>query len=147
MCYNFHRDLFWIQWIYIKFTSAIIIRSGTGTTIIDHQQKGSGRTSIPGRPGGCAAPGCHKAEFKYVPEMVQIEALIELSAECQQTIRNNCTHASLSKSSWWIDRTGKKREYWHGDNTSRQRGCQCGFSEEGCTPTIHGIQVINNTLM
>ena len=65
----------------------IITRSGTGTTIIEHNQKDGGQTSAPGRFGGCSEPGCHQVEYEYGPEIVQIEALIGMSAHWIRFLR------------------------------------------------------------
>ena len=119
----------------------MVISDGTGTTVIAHNQKEPGQTSLPWRTGGCSEPGCHKAEFSYVPEMVQIEALIEISTQCQQAITHNCTNNPLSRYSWWTDRNGESREYWHGDFSGGQNGCQCSFTESGCTPNALGDKV------
>ena len=114
---------------------------GKGTSVIKHNQQVPGHTATEGRTGGCSEPGCHQADIKYDAEIVQIESLIEISGHCEQSVYNNCTHVPLSSYSWWTDRNGNRREYWHGNFTNGQKGCQCAFTESGCTPNFHGVQV------
>ena len=73
--------------------------------------------------------------------MTQIESLMELSAECHQSVLNNCTGNALTHTSWWVDRTGATREYWHGDHSDGTVGCYCYLEGGGCKPTSVGDAV------
>ena len=57
--------------------------------------------------------------------MIQIEALIDMSETCEQSIVNNCTVNRLTEYGWWEDRNGKAVNYWHGDRNADATGCQC----------------------
>jgi len=73
--------------------------------------------------------------------MKQISSLINLSEKCTQTISNNCTGNPLSQSSWWIDRNGQRRDYWHGDHETGTEGCYCSLEGFGCLENSFGESV------
>ena len=81
---------------------------------------------------GCSEPGCFIDEFKYNATLDQLEQLTSISAECKQEIFHNCTMNKLTGFSWWTDRYGKEREYWHGSYGDGTVGCYCSLEGDGC---------------
>jgi len=47
---------------------------------------------MPGQHDGCDEPGCYSDKIVYDATMEQIENLIEISENCEQSIINNCTY-------------------------------------------------------
>ncbi|EFX82472.1 hypothetical protein DAPPUDRAFT_241138 [Daphnia pulex] len=96
----------------------------TGSTEILHDTES--KTDV----GNCADPGCYTKAIKYNATMRQIMALAELSNECHQSIRYDCTSAPLEINgitySWWDDRNGNPQYFWSGSNSS-VHVCQCGL--------------------
>ena len=80
----------------------------------------SGLTATDERPG-CSEAGCFKDKITYHATIDQIEALISISEECEQTIRHNCTSNKLTDYSWWNGRNGEKISYWHGDKEENEK--------------------------
>ena len=70
-----------------------------------------------------------------------MEALINVSEFCRQTILHNCTNNDLTGLAWWMDRSGKKREYWDGAYNDNTQGCYCSLHGEGCVEDAHGESV------
>ena len=110
-------------------------------TIITHDHEGYGVTSIPGQHDGCAEPGCFEDKIHYTPNMPQIESLMAISEECHQSILHNCTNNALTHLSWWVDRNGDYRKYWHGAYETGTEGCFCSLDGEGCSTDSVGHQV------
>ena len=102
--------------------------------------------------GRCAKRGCYSKKINYdVKSSRQIDALIELSVECHQSIKvynkvyvirkrikvllteislkywkqYDCVNAPLNINgvafSWWNDRNGVARYFWSGSNSSIQQ--------------------------
>ena len=77
----------------------------------------------------CEDPGCYMKNITYVSagdngkliEISQLEALIDLSSECQQSFYYECTLAPLRDEdvdyAFWIGRDGKKNVYFTGRQT------------------------------
>ena len=112
-----------------------------GTTVVKHDHEGYGITSMPGQHDGCSEPGCYSDTISYDATMEQIESLIQISANCEQSIVNNCTYNSLTDISWWLDRNGAQIGYWHGSYQEDAKGCYCALEGDGCDPDTHGDTV------
>ncbi len=58
----------------------------------------------------CDTPGCFKHSIQHDAPKEQIEALIQLSASCQQSIDFGCYLAPLeyegTSLGWWLDKSG-----------------------------------------
>ena len=90
----------------------------------------------------CEDPGCYMKNITYISgddgkniEKSQLEALIDLSSECQQSFYYECTLAPLTVGdvdyAFWIGRDGKKNVYFTGSD-SDIHACDCYYSEAGC---------------
>ena len=90
----------------------------------------------------CADPGCYIKNITYISgddekiiEHSQLEALIDLSLNCQQSFYYECTLAPLRTEDvdygFWYGRDGKKNVYFTGSD-STMHACDCYYSEEGC---------------
>ncbi len=59
----------------------------------------------------CDEPGCDKHELQYETSKEQIQALIQLSETCSQSIDFGCFLAPLKDEDtafgWWLDKSGK----------------------------------------
>jgi len=107
-----------------------------GITSIEHtHQHNHTITATPGTSNGCADPGCFKDNLTYRLNADQIEALIGLSGECEQSILLNCTSNAITDFAWWLGRDGHVNKYWHGTGkTIDYEGCQC-FETDSCDST------------
>ena len=114
---------------------------GQGMTVVSHDHDGYGITSVPGQSDGCQEAGCSEDQIKYGPDMAQIESLMAISADCHQSILHNCTNNPLTNLSWWVDRNGIERQYWHGSFATGSTGCFCSLEGEGCEATAAGDEV------
>ena len=80
-------------------------------------------------------PGCYVRPITYAAPPNQIQALIQLSRECEQSIQYDCLDAPLRNRGidygFWLDREGSAQVYWDGANGGNHV-CGCHFSEEGC---------------
>ncbi len=58
----------------------------------------------------CSAPGCFKHDITYNAHNEQIQALIQLSDTCSQSIDFGCFLAPLqyeeTSFGWWLDKSG-----------------------------------------
>ena len=90
----------------------------------------------------CADPGCYSRNLMYVSgddghhiETSQLQALVELSSNCEQTFYYECTLAPLRNQdvdyAYWIGLDGKKNIYFTGSDSS-MHSCDCYYTEEGC---------------
>jgi len=90
----------------------------------------------------CADPGCYSRNLKYVSgddghliETSQLQALVELSSNCEQTFYYECTLAPLRNQdvdyAYWIGLDGKTNTYFTGSDSS-VHSCDCYYTEEGC---------------
>ena len=59
--------------------------------------------------------------------MEQIEALISVSEYCEQEVINNCTSNQLTGYAWWLDRSGDRYQYWHGEGNQTDLGSSSYF--------------------
>jgi len=110
-------------------------------TVIEKTQEKSGYTTLPGQIG-CSTPGCFSDQITYPASMEQLEALIDLSENCEQSIVNNCNVNALTEFGWWEDRNGNNVTYWHGDKGENEVGCQCN-DDETCI-TINDMEFYCN---
>ena len=90
----------------------------------------------------CHDPGCYVRNLTYlsandlkVIEFSQLEALTELSSECQQSFYYECTLAPLRFEdidfAYWTGRNGQKNVFFTGSDPS-VHACDCFYTEEGC---------------
>ena len=90
----------------------------------------------------CEDPGCYMKNITYISgdsgksiETSQIEALIDLSSECEQSFYYECTLAPLKTANvdyaYWFGRDGQKNVYFTGSD-STTHACDCFYTEEGC---------------
>ena len=71
--------------------------SGIATTVLFHtHEKQFQYTSLPGSSDGCADPGCFRDKISYDANFKQLQALIDISDNCYQTILHNCTSNALN---------------------------------------------------
>jgi hypothetical protein len=105
-----------------------VFENSTGTTKIQHSHSQKlGYTSRPDSSNGCYEKGCFVDEITYEASINQIEALVEISTDCYQTIRHNCSVNALTDFSWWTGRDNRDHYYWHGDFDGNETGCACKF--------------------
>ncbi|XP_032784058.2 uncharacterized protein LOC116921819 [Daphnia magna] len=80
-----------------------------GTTFILHDSES--KMDI----GNCTEPGCYSRQIKYYASDRQIEALIQLSQDCEQNIVFYCKKLPLNYNgiayAWWYDKDGKRDEF------------------------------------
>ncbi|EFX76551.1 Cntnap2 protein [Daphnia pulex] len=104
----------------------------TGSTAILHDSES--RISV----SHCSDPGCYSRLIKYSATSGQMTALAELSDECHQSIRYDCTSAPLKiygiMFSWWNDNDGNPHYFWSGGK-SNVHTCQCGI-ERNCVEDL-----------
>ena len=90
----------------------------------------------------CPDPGCYVKNLTYVSgddghhiETSQLEALIELSSDCEQSFYYECTLAPLRKQdvdyAYWTGTDGERNFYFTGSDSSIH-SCDCFYSEDGC---------------
>ena len=83
----------------------------------------------------CELPGCYKHDIVYTAPEDQIQALIQLSENCQQTVRYDCLMAPLMDDGinfgFWNDQQGDPQYYWEGSH-SGEHLCSCFYQPEGC---------------
>ena len=58
-----------------------------------------------------------------------IQALVDISINCTQSIKHTCTVNSLTTFSSWIDRNGVTNNYWSGARNASETGCQCSLDD------------------
>lgn len=96
-----------------------------GTTIIGHDNEA--KTDV----GNCNDPGCYTRQFNYNATAKQLQALIDISDACHQSIIYDCFIAPFEfngiQQSWWNDREGVKRYFWAGNPSNNEHICQCGI--------------------
>ena len=89
----------------------------------------------------CHDPGCYAKNLTYfsendgkIIEISQLEALISLSSECEQSFYYECTLAPLRLEdvdrAFWIGRDGQKNVYFTGSDSSTH-ACDCYYGD-GC---------------
>ncbi|KZS16124.1 Uncharacterized protein APZ42_018233 [Daphnia magna] len=96
----------------------------SGTTSILHDSEG------PRDVGHCAEPGCYSRAVNYNASSRQMAALVELSAECHQSIQYDCNFAPFEfddvSYAWWNNKDGNSEYFWAGSDASVHT-CQCGI--------------------
>ena len=101
----------------------VLCDSETGATIV-HHDKETHQTL-----GGCQnGPDfrCDPIEIRYDGNVSipQLKALIDISANCTQTVEFECESARLSQFGHWLDSGGDPQSYFHGSNYGRHL-CKC----------------------
>ncbi|XP_046451009.1 contactin-associated protein-like 4 [Daphnia pulex] len=95
-----------------------------GTTSISHDTESAMDV------GNCAAEGCYSRAVNYNATSRQMSALADLSVECHQSIKYECSQAPFELNgitySWWNDKNGNEKYFWAGMNTDGHT-CQCGI--------------------
>lgn len=85
----------------------VICDFNQGTTEVSHDKESE--VVI----GHCLEIGCAKYHLKYQAPMEQIQALIELSDRCYQSISFGCFLSPLNDDGvnlgWWLDKSGKSK--------------------------------------
>ena len=77
-------------------------------------------------------PGCFKYDLTYFASMPQIQAIMDLSESCTQSIDFGCFLAPLefegNQLGWWSDKYGNPNYYFNGDYSSdaSDHTCACG---------------------
>ena len=77
-------------------------------------------------------PGCFRYDLTYFAPMPQIQAIMDLSESCTQSIDFGCFLAPLefegSQLGWWSDKYGNPNYYFNGDHSSdaSDHTCACG---------------------
>ncbi|KAK4004506.1 hypothetical protein OUZ56_006240 [Daphnia magna] len=96
----------------------------SGTTSVLHDSEG------PRDVGHCAEPGCYSRAVNYNASSRQMAALVELSAECHQSIQYDCNFAPFEfddvSYAWWNNKDGNSEYFWAGSDDSVHT-CQCGI--------------------
>ena len=130
------------------------MRNYTGSTSVTHDSES------PINVGHCADPGCYSRAINYDASSRQMKALVELSAECHQSIQvcynlkykklinllnylfkqYDCYFATLEFNtvpySWWNDKSGNAQYFWAGSN-STVHTCQCGIDGNCVDPGVN----------
>ena len=77
-------------------------------------------------------PGCFRYDLTYFAPMPRIQAIMDLSESCTQSIDFGCFLAPLefegSQLGWWSDKYGNPNYYFNGDHSSdaSDHTCACG---------------------
>ena len=80
--------------------------------------------------------------FDYQVPMGQVQALIDLSEDCEQSIRFDCFLAPLMSlgnepKGSWKDQNGNERTFFHGNlDTANPHQCQCGVDQTCVVPKL-----------
>ena len=103
-------------------------KGGIGVTIISHDSEN--RTHVGNIPG-CSGVGCYSKKVNYTGvNIAQIEALTQVSRECEQFIKfecNNDVQFIQASYAWWESRDGTRMYYW-GGATGHTNMCACGVT-------------------
>ena len=103
-------------------------KGGIGVTIISHDSEN--RTHVGNIPG-CSGVGCYSKNVNYTGvSIAQLEALTQVSRECEQFIKfecNNDVQFIQASYAWWESRDGTRMYYW-GGATGYTNMCACGVT-------------------
>ena len=103
-------------------------KGGIGVTIISHDSEN--RTHVGNIPG-CSGVGCYSKKVNYTGvSIAQLEALTQVSRECEQFIKfecNNDVQFIQASYAWWESRDGTRMYYW-GGATGYTNMCACGVT-------------------
>ena len=81
-------------------------------------------------------------DFDYQVPMGQVQSLIALSEDCEQSIRFDCFLAPLMSlgnepKGSWKDQNGTERTFFHGNlDTANPHQCQCGIDQTCVVPKL-----------
>ena len=99
--------------------------NGVGVTEIGHNSEI--RTIVDGKED----PGSYSRKIVYKTKLTNVDALIDISARCQQSIEYECYGSTLHEGStdyaWWVSREGEKINYW-GGATGHKGKCGCALT-------------------
>ncbi|XP_058066107.1 neurexin-4 [Anopheles bellator] len=111
---------------------------GRVVTVLSHSSEHTTRVD------GFAEPGSFEQNIIYEAELPQIEALLNRSSECWQTLTYACRSSRLFNSpseaenfrpyAWWVSRHNQPMDYWAGALPG-SRKCQCGVVGDCADPT------------
>ena len=111
---------------------------GRIATVLQHANQQT--TSV----DGFQEPGSFKQDIYYDANHDQIEALLNMSISCRQSIQYDCRSSRLFNSpsdevnyqpfSWWVSRQNQVMDYW-GGALPGSRKCQCGILGNCIDPT------------
>ena len=86
----------------------------------------------------CSSEGCAVYDFNYFAPLEQIQALIDLSESCTQSIDFGCFMAPLQYEGvslgYWTDINGDYQNFFHGTATNGHT-CRCGI-ENDCVDSV-----------
>lgn len=119
---------------------------GVGSTYIyPNMTNPDGLTSTPGLDDGCDEPGCYVDYVTYNgTSKAQIEALLTISHQCYQSIKNKCSVNGLTNKAAWIDRNGAVRQYWDGAiGNEKGQGCACSLTDGSECQNYHNPDMNN----
>ncbi|XP_020287513.1 neurexin-4 isoform X1 [Pseudomyrmex gracilis] len=119
--------------------TCVYVSNGHIQTILRHSNENE--TPV----DGFEEPGSFIQDINYDADLDQIEALINRSKSCSQSIRYRCKHSKLFNSpvpqgdyfrpnSWWVSRNNQKMDYW-GGAVPGSRKCECGILGNCADPT------------
>ncbi|XP_050545470.1 neurexin-4 isoform X2 [Daktulosphaira vitifoliae] len=102
---------------------------GRVVTLVRHQNEGESPVD------GYQEPGGFSQDFMYEADIFQIEALVNRSHSCWQSLSYSCKQSRLFNSpangidfrpfGWWVSRHNQKMDYWGGSIPGSYK-CQCG---------------------
>nr|XP_040229697.2 neurexin-4 isoform X1 [Anopheles coluzzii] len=111
---------------------------GRVVTVLSHSSEHTTRVD------GFAEPGSFEQNIIYEADLPQIEALLNRSTECWQTLTYACRSSRLFNSpsdpenfrpyAWWVSRHNQPMDYWAGALPG-SRKCQCGVVGDCIDPT------------
>uniref|UniRef100_A0A182XZ17 L-aminoadipate-semialdehyde dehydrogenase-phosphopantetheinyl transferase n=1 Tax=Anopheles stephensi TaxID=30069 RepID=A0A182XZ17_ANOST len=111
---------------------------GQVVTVLSHSSEHTTRVD------GFAEPGSFEQNIIYEADLPQIEALLNRSTECWQTLTYACRSSRLFNSpseaenfrpyAWWVSRHNQPMDYWAGALPG-SRKCQCGVVGNCIDPT------------
>ncbi|KRT79151.1 EGF domain-containing protein [Oryctes borbonicus] len=111
---------------------------GRIATVLHHNNQG--KKSVDGFQNA----GSYEQDIHYDANYEQIEALVNRSTTCRQSIQYDCKNSRLFNSpseegnyqpfSWWVSRNNQKMDYW-GGALPGSRKCQCGLLGKCIDPT------------
>ncbi|XP_053677139.1 neurexin-4 [Anopheles nili] len=111
---------------------------GRVVTVLSHSSEHTTRVD------GFAEPGSFEQNIIYEADLPQIEALLNRSSECWQTLTYACRSSRLFNSpsepenfrpyAWWVSRHNQPMDYWAGALPG-SRKCQCGVVGNCVDPT------------
>ena len=103
------------------FEAFCIFTDKGATTVVEQYQTKNGLTATPNENDGCEGRGCFVDKVTYNATKFQLEALMHISATCEQEINHKCNVNALTNNAFWNDRHGREIKYWNGDKVGCSR--------------------------